>query len=362
MLDRLQALWLENVEAASDPQLQRLIEHFSTSRGPRPDIEPPEPLGLTGKVRRLLSLLAETGLRLGGPVRSAVPRKAIYLNIGQLGLAVPPFFNWLEARSDVTCAIMLHDVIPLEYPHFVRPQAVEYHQRMVRTAVRHADCLIYNTESARASVEAAMKPYGRGKLPSLVRSLPLPAAFADVRESVPQLEHVNYFVVVSAIEPRKNHDLLLRAWQQMIRRMGKAAPHLVIVGSPGHGARRMLDLIQHDPVLRTKVHIVSGLSSKGLASLVLGAAGMLCPSLAEGFGLPVLEACALGVPTIASNIAAHREVANDKAILLPADDANAWESAIAGLVPAGKRKRPAVPASTTEAAYSADILAFLDDL
>jgi glycosyltransferase involved in cell wall biosynthesis len=359
MLDKLEHLWSEQVEAADDPQLQWLIEHVHSPVVPQQSSLTPDAMPLRIKVVRQLQMLFATGLKLGRPVRGAVPRNAVYVNIGQLGLAVPPFFNWLEDRSDVICAIMLHDVIPIEFPHLVSPAHVDHHARMVRTVADRADCLIYNTESARQSVQAAMLPMGREAVPSLVRSLPLQPAFAQADESIHRLDGINYFIVVSTIEPRKNHELLLQVWQRLIARMGPAAPHLVIVGALGYDAERILAVLDHAPLLRAKVHIVAGLSSKGLASLVLGATGMLCPSHAEGFGLPLLEARALGVPAIASDIAAHHEVANGSSTLLPPDDVGAWEEAILALPQSGRRVRPKIPAQLTEASYCADVLAFL---
>jgi glycosyltransferase involved in cell wall biosynthesis len=361
MLDKLELLWSEQVEADNDPQLQWLIEHVHSQVVPQQSTRSAAALGLTAKVFRQVQMLMATGLRLGRPVRRAVPRNAVYVNIGQLGLAVPPFFNWLDERRDVACAIMLHDVIPIEFPHLVSPAHSDHHARMVRTVADHADCLIYNTQSARRSVQAAMLPLGREDLPCLVRSLPLQPAFTQAGESIPELDGINYFIVVSTIEPRKNHALLLKVWQRLIQRMGQAAPHLVIVGALGYDSERILAVLEHAPLLRAKVHIVAGLSSKGLASLVLGATGMLCPSYAEGFGLPLLEARALGVPCIASDIAAHHEVANGQSTLLPPDDATAWENAISALPPSGRRVRPAIPAVLTEAAYCVDVLAFLKD-
>lgn len=360
VLDRLEQLWSEQVAPQDDSQLQWLVEHILSPAAVRQaDAPPPTALALGEKIRRQLAMVMTTGLPLGRPVRQAVPRGAVYVNIGQFGLVVPPFFNWLEERTDVTCAIMLHDVIPIEFPHLVSAAHVGNHTRMVETAARHADCLIYNTHSARQSVEAAMLPFGRSGLPSLVRALPLQPAFEQVSSSLPQLDGIDYCVVVSTIEPRKNHALLLEAWQDLIRRLGPAAPHLVIVGALGYDAVRTLAPLEQDPQLREKVHIISGLSSPALAALVLGARAMLCPSLAEGFGLPLLEAQVLGVPAIASDIAAHREVASEKAVLLASDKASAWADAIAAVKPVTGRNRPTIPAHQSEAAYCADVLDFL---
>lgn len=358
LLEQLQYLWSEEVGRADDLNLRRLIERIFNPLAPQAISTQPK-LTTRDRVKRILSLVGATGFKLGANAVHHVPEGAVYINVGQLGLAVPMFHRWLERRRDISSALMLHDVIPLEYPHLVSEAAVGHHARMVRTAARYADAMIFNTAYARESVNAAMAVHGRGDLPGFVRWLPLPSAYADAATSVPELADVNYFVVVSTIEPRKNHDLLLRVWERLTSRYGAAAPHLVVVGSLGYGSDKFVAELERKPLLRSHIHIVSGLSSPALASLVLGATGMLSPSLAEGFGLPVMEASALGVPTIASDIAAHREIAGTSTVLLPTDDEEAWERAIAALSPAGFRTRPDIPHPLTEEAYCADLLGFL---
>ncbi|HPB23795.1 MAG TPA: glycosyltransferase, partial [Novosphingobium sp.] len=308
LLHKLESLWAEGETVERDAALGDLLERLAAPE--RPDARPHVPPGMTlGRgIRRIVDLLGVTSIRLGRPARSGVPQGAIYINVGQLGLAVPFFHNWLEERRDITSAMMLHDVIPLEYPHLVREGAVRHHDRMVRTVASHADCLIFNTAHARERVNEALGQHGLAQLPSLVRWLPLPDAFGAVEQSLPQLAGLNYFVVVSTVEPRKNHELLFRVWHRLAARLGRDAPHLVVVGAMGYRSGEIVDRIGHDPLVWSRIHFVSGLSSPALAALVLGATGMLSPSFAEGFGMPVLEASALGVPTLASDIAAHREI------------------------------------------------------
>lgn len=292
----------------------------------------------------------------------SVPRNAVYLNTGQLGLAMPSFFNWLAKRPDITRAMMLHDSIPIDYPDLVKQSAPGHHRQMIRTAAEHADCLIFNSAYTRDSVTAVMKGIDRDCPPGLVRSLPVPAAFIDVGTSVAQLSGTRYFLAVSTIEPRKNYALLLRVWQSFVATLGSASPHLIIVGSPGKDAETILAPLKADSALASRVHLAVGLSSPALASLVLGATGMLCPSLAEGFGLPLLEASALGVPTIASDIPAHREVATGSTVLLPTDDDKGWAQAITALPDVGVRRAPDIPYALTEAAYCADIIDFISNI
>lgn len=359
LLAQLQNLWSEDVQDTADAKLQQLIARISA-----PDAShqtPPEPsaLPLSAKVRRMLAELQKTGIRRGQSARRAVPQGSAYINIGQLGLAVPLFSQWLDDRPDITCAIMMHDIIPLEYPDLVSPAAVEHHARMVRTTAHHADCLIFNSEYARASVTGALARHRAAIPPSLVRALPLAPAFAEAAGGIPLLADIAYFVVVSTVEPRKNHRLLLRVWRHLVAELGERAPHLIIVGLRGSGADDLIAEIRRERGLWARIHIVSGLSSRALASVILGSTGVLSPSLVEGFGLPILEANALGVPTIASDIPAHREVGNATTVFLPPHDDIGWKDAILKARHVRRTTRPPIPHHMTEAAYSADLIQFV---
>lgn len=354
----IQEIWAESAGPANDVQLQGLLDKIVRGRA-SVSLASMWALPFREKVGRMLRMLCATGMYPRRFASTMVPANAVYLNVGQLGLAMPSFFYWLAKRVDITCALMVHDAIPIDYPHLVGPKAPAHHTQMIRTAAERADCLIFNSAYTRDSVRAVMGGLGQTCPPALVRSLPLSAPFVDVETGVQELAGTRYFLAVSTIEPRKNFALLLRAWQRLIATMGVAAPHLVIVGSPGKDADAILAPLESDSVLASRVHHVAGLSSPALASLLSGAAGMLSPSLAEGFGLPLLEANALGVPAIASDIPAHREVATATTVLLPVDDDERWAQAIAACPDAATHRRPPMPFAMTEAAYCADILDFV---
>ncbi|WDF72751.1 glycosyltransferase [Novosphingobium sp. KACC 22771] len=359
-LDHLHHIWAERIGEGEDPHWHGLVAAL-TGQG---DISRPpprrKPAGLITKTQRMWTHLRQTGIALGRSV-GTLPHGAIYVNIGQIGLAVPVFHQWLANRRDITAAFMLHDTIPLEYPQFVSPSSVTHHARMVQTTLERADLVITTTRHASETIMATMARMGRSDMPIHVRGLPLPQALGMPRSADPALAGRHYFLTCSTIEPRKNHGLLIDVWRRIIARMGAAAPHLVIVGSPGRHAETILGEISGDPALARHIHHVSGLSSPALGRLTLGAAAMLCPSYAEGFGLSVLEANALGVPTIASDIASHREIANAQTRLLPPDDRHAWEDAIMDCGPGMLRTTPTIPEAMTEAAYCHDIAAFLDN-
>jgi glycosyltransferase involved in cell wall biosynthesis len=90
----------------------------------------------------------------------------------------------------------------------------------------------------------------------------------------------------------------------------------------------VLRMLRQARLLHGRVIFARGLSSPALRRLVAHARALLMPSFAEGFGLPVIEALAVGTPVIASDLPAHREIAGDLAIYRDPTDGPGWLAAI----------------------------------
>ena len=135
-----------------------------------------------------------------------------------------------------------------------------------------------------------------------------------------------FFVTVGTIEPRKNHALLLDVWQALAARLpADAMPQLVITGSRGWLNRDVFARLDARPA-----HVIEapGLPDPALAGLLQASQGLLFPTLAEGFGLPPLEAAALGVPLIVSDLPVLRETLGDLAVYLNPTDVYSWMETI----------------------------------
>ncbi len=362
-LVRLQQLWAERQGGDKNAIWLDLVAELTGQRVGTASIPAPTPMTTLQRMRRMASLISATGFQFGDSARAHVPERAVYLNVGHISLAMPFFLRWLDARPDIAPVFMLHDVIPLDTPEYVSPSSVRHHATMVASTARYAAGLLVTTETAQRTVHDALARCGRPDIMTLARHLPVPRVFDTPEEPDPALKGVPYFVICGAIEPRKNHGLLFDVWRSLTERMGDAAPHLVIIGSPGWKCDEILQPVRNNPVLCQRVHVASGLSSPSLKRLMAGAIGLLMPSHAEGFGLPLIEAMRMGVPVIASDIPAHREVVDSQALLLDPRDAKAWDAAIRHWVEGGRpnvQPRPRQDAVDERETYFAEVQRFVE--
>ena len=110
--------------------------------------------------------------------------------------------------------------------------------------------------------------------------------------------------------------------------MGDAAPRLLLIGRRGWRARRILAPLDRPGPLRGLVEAHDALPDAAVARLLTGARALLHPSFAEGFGLPVAEALALGLPVLCSDLPELRELAGGAPEYLGPRDMAAWHAAV----------------------------------
>jgi glycosyltransferase involved in cell wall biosynthesis len=118
--------------------------------------------------------------------------------------------------------------------------------------------------------------------------------------------------------------MLLKVWRRLEAEFGKAAPRLVLVGQRGWENENVLDMIERSPGIRALVEEHNDLPDATMNGLLAGARGLLLPSFAEGYGLPVAEALALGVPVICSDLPALRSVGSNVPEYLDPLDGPGW--------------------------------------
>lgn len=321
----VEQLWGETKAYADDPQIAGLQASLSGGRQAAPAAG-------AGRARRtsvaaaVLNVVRHAGIPLRGTAK--VPKGALYLNTGQIGIADSRLLSWLGRRPDVRPVFMLHDTIPIDFPEHVPTASKKYHQKMIDNAVRYARGLIVTTKAAETDIRRELARSGRDDISIAAAPLPPSSAFTGLDVGGDRFGAEPYFVICGAVEPRKNHLLVLNVWRELVRKDGAAAPKLVIVGKRTNTGSEAISMLERSPSLARHVIEVSGLSTPALVRLLAGAQALLMPSFAEGFGLPIVEALTVGTPVIASNIPAHLEAGGQFATYLSPIDGLGWMRAI----------------------------------
>ncbi len=142
-----------------------------------------------------------------------------------------------------------------------------------------------------------------------------------------------YLLYVGTLQPRKNLSRMVDAFARVIAYAGAADLRLVLAGKPGwlYDDLRLPEQVSRLG-LAGRVLFPGYVEEADLAALLSGALGFVFPSLYEGFGIPVLEAGACGVPVITSNTSSLPEVAGDAALLVDPRDVDAIADAMVRLV------------------------------
>lgn len=279
---------------------------------------------LTGGPRFRRRLVALLGRALPRASRLRPRRGALYLNIGHTGLDDPTLGDWI-ARHGLRAVYLVHDLIPIDTPEFCRAGEAERHIRRMTNALASASGIIGNSRATLDGLSAFAERNGLPRPPMV------PAWLAG--DTLPMIALAPppprpYFVSVGTIEGRKNHILLLRLWKRLAKRMGEAAPRLMLVGQRGWEADHALAMLDRCAALDGAVVELGRCGDAELARLLIGARALLMPSFAEGFGMPVIEALQLGTPVIATDLPVFREIAGDIPTYLPSYDGIGWERAV----------------------------------
>lgn len=220
-------------------------------------------------------------------------------------VAVPP------AGPGQRLVVTVHDLAFL-----IRPEAFPARWRLMyraglRRAVRRADALI---AVSRHTAEDLIR---RTRVdPAKVYVIPLgpslPASGTDVDEALGRLKvSAPYVLFNGTLEPRKNLVRLVRAYRRAVRASG--LPHaLVLAGPMGWRSQPLLRHVEAGGPGR--IVLTGHLPAADLDALYRGASAFVYPSLYEGYGLPVLDALARGIPTIVSTASSLPEVAGEAAV------------------------------------------------
>ncbi len=236
---------------------------------------------------------------------------------------VPPrLFRFAGGASVAT----IHDLTLHRFPDAARPDTAAALAEGLERTVITAAMLVTPSEAVRHELVE------RGTAPARVRAIhhgPGQLAALPAAEPPPGTPS-SFGLYVGTLEPRKNLPALLAAWERLRLRRPEAPP-LVLGGRWGWHSSELARAVARGTAEGWLVHL-GYVEPPQLAALYRRALLVALPSLYEGFGLPIVEAFAAGVPVVASDLPVLREVAGDAALFAPPHDVDAWSAALERLL------------------------------
>lgn len=210
----------------------------------------------------------------------------------------------------------IHDIVPLTMPHTTLDDK-NFYYNLIKKVVEKSHALCSVSDFSVNNI-VNMFPNAKGKIFNTYQSHCFSEHMigrsekntADEVERLFSLKNGGYFLYFGQLEPKKNVGRIIRAFLE-----ADTSRKLVIVGSHGWKQESELRFLQHGIDQGRIVHL-QYLPVDLLLSVVRHAHALLFPSIAEGFGLPVLEAFSLGTPVLTSNEGALKEISGEAALFV----------------------------------------------
>ncbi len=239
--------------------------------------------------------------------------------------------------------VTVHDLTFVRFPHTLPAWKARYLRWMTKRSAQRARRLIAVSESTRRDLlnwlhlppDQVITVYN-GVEPRFSPLPPRDVAAWRERKRLPS----HFILYLGTLQPRKNLELLIRAYAQWQRQTLPAYRHipLILAGAKGWYYEHLFHLV--DTLgLSGQVYFPGFVPSEELPWWYNAATLFVYPSLFEGFGLPVLEAMACGTPVIAADASSLPEVVGEAGILLPPQDAEAWAKGIQTLLADPERRQ-----------------------
>lgn len=260
----------------------------------------------------------------------------IFINVSHSGGLDSPKYSRVINKLNLNPIFMVHDLIPVEHPELVRPEERIKHEIRLKNVFDTQALIVVNSEQTkqkliRYAIEKYKVPISEDKI--LVNYLGFSSKLAEapdiefnfVKEKYGLTD--KYFVVLSTIEPRKNHLILFYAWKSLYRLLKDRTPQLVLIGRRGWEAEQVIDFIERSNISGF-IKELNNCTDIELKAILKNSQALLMPSLEEGFGLPVLEALMLDVLTVCSNIPVFFELFKDIPIYCSWSDATEWVNVV----------------------------------
>jgi len=228
--------------------------------------------------------------------------------------------------------VTFHDMSFFLFPQFHQFSKRIFFQKMIRVSSRLADSIIAISENTRKDVIRLLNvPNSKiTTIPLGVSSEFRPINDTNFLEQIKKRYQLpeHFFLYVGTLEPRKNIQLLVKAFQYYLEQGGNSK--LILVGQKGWKLNHFIKSL-NSSMPDQSIRWLGYIPHQHLPALYNLAIGLLYPTNYEGFGLPPLEAMACGLPVISTSVPVIEEVVGDAGILVDPNDEIGLVHAISSL-------------------------------
>ncbi len=306
-------------------------QYLLFSAKPPASLPVPQPIPTAPHVRFCPTWLNERWLyRLWYRLRLPLP---VQWATGAIDLFHSPDFVLPPVSGNIPTLLTVHDLSFVHYPETFPTNLVAYLNRVVPWSIQRATHVLADSQATRNDlinlwhIPAEKITVLYSGVNGMFQPETDEARITAVRAKY-QLGTAPYILAVGTVQPRKNYQLLIRAFSQLVTNQPY---HLVIAGGKGWLYEEVLAEVDRQQ-MNGRVHFTGFVADNDLPTLYSEATLLVQPSIYEGFGLPLLEAMACGVPIISSNISSLPEVVGESAVLLSPHDETAWANTIQRLL------------------------------
>jgi glycosyltransferase involved in cell wall biosynthesis len=246
------------------------------------------------------------------------------LNTGHIGLGQSDYSRLIQ-KFGIKAIFFVHDLIPMSHPEYCSTGEALRHQKKINHVLKLASGILTNSTATLRD----LNDYAQQKNQNMPRvEIALLAPGMSLKPPGKRPIAKPYFVILSTIEPRKNHLLILHIWRSLYEELGLDAPHLYVIGQRGWECEQVLDLLDRCSSLKKVVTEVPYCQDSDLITYIHHSQALLFPSFIEGYGLPLIEALSIGTPVIASNLSVFHEIAQDIPEYVDPIDGKRWKELI----------------------------------
>ena len=230
--------------------------------------------------------------------------------------------DWAEPPSGAFKVTTVHDLYPLKFPRMVNPKILDVHKRKIYWVMRESKRIIVPSESTKKDMVTL------GVNENIIRVIPEAPSMSKASEAEVVSVKKKYqiqgdYLISIGVGQLKNTKRIIEAFH--LSTAGKELK-LILAGRSSN--------LEIKP--ERNIRILGFVPQNDLSALLTGSRGLIFASLYEGYGIPILDAMACGVPVVTSNISSMPEVAGDAALVVDPYDTGSIADAIAKVVRGGK--------------------------